>query len=38
MTYIFSNLVTDVDLSQLQGYKSIQEASGFDSNIARISF
>ena len=37
-THIFSNLVTHVDFLQLQGYISIQQASGFDSNFARISF
>ena len=37
-THIFSNLVTYVDFLQLQGYISIQQASGFGSNFARISF
>ena len=37
-THIFSNLVTHVDFLQLQGYISIQQASGFDSNFARINF
>ena len=37
-THIFSNLVTHVDFLQLQGYISIQQASGFDSDFSRISF
>ena len=37
-THIFSNLVTHVDFLQLKGYINIQQASGFNSNFARISF
>ena len=37
-THIFSNLVTGTDFLKLLGYINIQQASGFDSKFARISF